>query len=139
MRLRTFTASDMPTAMKMVREAMGDDAIILSSETKAGRKQVSVTAALDDRDPLLHAANAPLRDSDFDQIRFEIQNRLRFHNIPEMFVSKIMARASDKELSQRWPKNAVRTRTSCRSTSPRWKNCWAISLPLNRSRLTDRR
>lgn len=99
MRLRTFTASDMPTAMKMVREAMGDDAIILSSEAKAGRRQVSVTAALDDRDPLLHAANAPLRDSDFDQIRFEIQNRLRFHNIPEMFISKIMARANDKELS----------------------------------------
>ena len=46
MLLRTFTAADMPAAMKMVREALGDEAIILTTENLKGKKGVTVTAAL---------------------------------------------------------------------------------------------
>ncbi|MCH2547576.1 MAG: hypothetical protein MK052_08210 [Alphaproteobacteria bacterium] len=48
MRLRTFTAPDMQRAMVMIRETMGDDAVIISSTRVTGGKSVSVTAALED-------------------------------------------------------------------------------------------
>lgn len=113
MRLRTFTASDMPSAMKLVRDALGDDAIILASETSANKKQVTVTAAVeeDDEPEFVRAAipkpavSAPARPSKAasaagDDIRFELQNILRFHNLPELFVSKIMQKATDGDLAQ---------------------------------------
>lgn len=48
MRLRTFTAPDMNRAMLMIRETMGDDAVIISTARDVTGKQVTVTAALDD-------------------------------------------------------------------------------------------
>lgn len=48
MRLRTFTAPDMGRAMLMIRETLGDDAVIISTARDAGGKSVSVTAALDE-------------------------------------------------------------------------------------------
>lgn len=95
MRLRSFTASDMPSAMKMVRDTMGDDAIIIASEPFNGKK-IKVTAALDHKDEGIHVplklakpASAPA----FDPIRFEVQDLLRFHNLPEPYVAKLLGRA----------------------------------------------
>lgn len=48
MRLRTFTAPDMNRAMVMVREALGDDAVIISTSRDANNKAVSVTAAIEE-------------------------------------------------------------------------------------------
>lgn len=48
MRLRTFTAPDIQRAMVMIRETMGDDAVIISTTRENGGKTVSVTAALDE-------------------------------------------------------------------------------------------
>lgn len=48
MRLRTFTAPDMSRAMVMVREALGDDAVIISTSRDANNKAVSVTAAIEE-------------------------------------------------------------------------------------------
>ncbi|MBM3617738.1 MAG: hypothetical protein FJX23_04255 [Alphaproteobacteria bacterium] len=48
MRLRTFTAPDMGRAMLMIRETLGEDAVIISTARDAGGKSVSVTAALDE-------------------------------------------------------------------------------------------
>src|SRR5579863_4026657 len=48
MRLRKFIAPSMPEAMALVREALGDDAIIVSAEDEAGK--VQVTAAAEERD-----------------------------------------------------------------------------------------
>lgn len=45
MRLRTFTAANMQHAMQMVREALGEEAIILSSGRDPETKRVTVTAA----------------------------------------------------------------------------------------------
>jgi len=118
MRLRTFTARDMPTAMKMVRETLGDDAIILSSDAQKGAKNVTVTAAVDpdssssgerresresisprttSKNSSLETTKVSPRETDSNHLIFEIQNVLRFHNIPEHFVSKIMHKASSKE------------------------------------------
>jgi flagellar biosynthesis protein FlhF len=78
----------MPTAMKQVREALGDDAVILSSQTHKGKKGVTITAAVqpgDDED-----APAPSRVSSSEPLRFKIHELLRFHNVPEMFIAKII-------------------------------------------------
>ena len=112
MRLRTFTASDMPSAMKLVREALGDEAIILASETSANKKQVSVTAAVEEDDEAEFvkavmpkaappAASRPSQTggATADHLRFELQSMLRFHNVPELFVAKIMQKAGNDDLA----------------------------------------
>ena len=47
MRLRTFTAEDMQLAMHMVREALGEEAIIISTRQVSSNGAVEVTAASD--------------------------------------------------------------------------------------------
>lgn len=48
MRLRTFTAPDMQRAMVMIRETLGEDAVIIATTRENGGKSVSVTAALEE-------------------------------------------------------------------------------------------
>lgn len=45
MRLRTFSAPTMSEAMKQIRDALGDDAIIVSSHESERGRGVQVTAA----------------------------------------------------------------------------------------------
>ncbi len=47
MRLRTFHAADMQTAMQQIREELGDDAVIISTTREDNSKRVAVTAAID--------------------------------------------------------------------------------------------
>lgn len=47
MRLKSFTAKTMTEAMKMVREALGDEAIIIATREENGGKSVRVTAAVE--------------------------------------------------------------------------------------------
>jgi len=102
MRLRTFTARDMPTAMQMVREALGEDAIIISSQPVNG-KSISVTAAIEmaDEDDAPAKRFEPLtaRDSVPDDLRFAMQTILRFHNLPELFIAKMLQKASEGNFS----------------------------------------
>src|SRR4051812_41625362 len=105
MLLRTFSAPDMPTAIKMMRESLGDNAIILSTEANKGTKGITVTAAVekDDDEPYIPAtakksAQQPPTTS-LDQLRFEIQNVLRFHNVPELYVAKMLRKTPDREFS----------------------------------------
>jgi flagellar biosynthesis protein FlhF len=47
MRLKSFTAPTMKEAMTMIRETLGEDAILLSTREENGGKSVRVTAAVD--------------------------------------------------------------------------------------------
>lgn len=120
MRLRTFTATDMPAAMQMVRDALGDDAIILSTNAKAGSGHVTVTAAIEEDAPAPSPAGGesgrrhnintqtqipesrlltsdPLVTND---IKFELQNILRFHNLPEILVAKLLQRLTPADFHE---------------------------------------
>ena len=49
MQLRRFTGDSMPTALGAVRQALGDEAIILSNRSVDGRIEIVATAMLDER------------------------------------------------------------------------------------------
>lgn len=89
--------------MELVRSAMGDSAVIISSESLNGSKLISVTAAIDHDEEETYAPKTNgvrvERDASLDNLRFDMQNILRFHNLPELFVAKIIQRATDTELA----------------------------------------
>jgi flagellar biosynthesis protein FlhF len=60
MRLKTFNARTMSEAMKMVRDHLGEDAIIVSTQRGDGGKGVRLTAALDGADPEFDGGPDPL-------------------------------------------------------------------------------
>lgn len=102
MRLRTFTAPDMPAAMEQVRQALGEDAIILSSGPQRGGRGVQVTAAIepektDQRPAAGSQKNTSLatdhQSLEAEQFRFDLQHLLRFHNVPELFIAKMLKQA----------------------------------------------
>jgi flagellar biosynthesis protein FlhF len=89
MRLRTFIAASIGEAMRQVRTALGEDAVILSTE-QAG-KQVKVTAAVEAASstaaapPIMAAASG------------ELETALRYHGVPHSLASRLLATAGDLE------------------------------------------
>lgn len=99
MRLRTFTAPDMPTAMNLVREALGEDAVIIS--TKADKGRVVVTAAVE---PEATRGNA-LPDGAWLE---SLGSLLRFHNVPEPLSGRLVYKARAQNV-----KNLEELLTAC--------------------------
>ncbi len=50
MRLKSYIAPSMAEAMQLIRQELGDDAIIVSTQRAAGGKGVRITAALEPTD-----------------------------------------------------------------------------------------
>lgn len=78
MRMRTFTAPDMNRAMLMIRETLGEDAVIISSQRDSSGKAVSVTAAIDDE-----WAEEPEAEEEFEEPEFnEVAEWENGHDAP---------------------------------------------------------
>ncbi len=60
MRLKTFNARTMSEAMKLVRDHLGEDAIIVATQRGDGGKGVRKAAAMDGADPEFDAAPEPV-------------------------------------------------------------------------------
>ncbi len=99
MRLRSFHAADLPEAMRLVREALGPDAVILSTQPSERGSGVRVTAALEE---------SPLEEIETDTgsqsavSTDEIARTLGYHRVPEglsdrMLVVAATLRAIDAE------------------------------------------
>ena len=90
MRLRTFTAPSIGEAMRQVRTALGEDAVILSTEQVG--KQVKLTAAIEPAAaPSVAAmATAPAAGDD-------IESALRYHGVPKTLADWLLATAGDLE------------------------------------------
>lgn len=86
MRLRTFTAASMTEAMRQVRTALGEDAVILSTEQEG--KQVKVTAAVEGK------ATASAAVAEFSD---DLEGALRFHGVPKPLADRLLATAGDLE------------------------------------------
>ncbi len=90
MRLRTFTAPNLPAAMQQVREHLGPDAVILSTQSVDANGKVRVTAALEET-PLdeldLEAAGTFVSIDD-------LNLALDYHRVPPVLADRILGAAA---------------------------------------------
>ena len=94
MRLKSYSAKSLPEAMRLVRDALGPDAVILSTQAGEDGSGVRVTAALEES-PLeeLHFENAPARAVDLDTI----SEALSYHRVPAGLFDRLVAIATTLE------------------------------------------
>ncbi|MGH6893758.1 MAG: hypothetical protein ACREEP_16030 [Dongiaceae bacterium] len=91
MRLRTFTAPSIAVAMRQVRDVLGPDAVILSTE-QAG-KSIKLTAATEPTASAPSGAAPPLPSEAAD----EIETALQYHGVPKALVDRLLATTGDLE------------------------------------------
>jgi len=82
MRLRTFTAANMSEAIRLVRDELGPDAVILNTESAGGT--VKITAALDRAAMLEPAPMLAAEPMD------AIAAALDFHGVPPLLADRLM-------------------------------------------------
>lgn len=85
MRLKTFTAPNMAEAMKLVKEHLGDDAIIVSEEKDPSTNGVRLTAAME----MVEEDDWDSFDEDGGDILDEITDALTHHNVPGELSDKL--------------------------------------------------
>ncbi|MHA1599510.1 MAG: hypothetical protein ACTSW2_01690 [Alphaproteobacteria bacterium] len=92
MKLRTFTGQSVPDAMRQVREALGPNAVILSTQPAQSGDGVRLTAALEDT-PLedfdLADGNADLNTID------DIAEALSYHRFPPGLLDRLLRATAD--------------------------------------------
>lgn len=90
MRLRCFHADDLPEAMRLVREALGPDAVILSTQPGERGTGVRVTAALEDS-PLEEIETGGTAAAVSTE---EIGRALAYHGVPDGLADRMLAAAA---------------------------------------------
>ena len=120
MRLRTFKAADLQDAMKMIRDSMGENAVIISTSKEPTGKGISVTVAAEEEEntPQQHeemfdeerytppsgrtarnentvvepvaADKHYVSKRDKDLLLKEVDRVLRFHNTPDYLMTKLI-------------------------------------------------
>ncbi|MBL8637541.1 MAG: ATP-binding protein [Alphaproteobacteria bacterium] len=121
MRLKSFYANTMTEAMQMVRNSLGEDAIIVATREENGGKSVRVTAAIEDDRPApsskerhiafeLGHGGLPAEDDDWlqyddeqdrdDNLTEAIIDVLLKHAVPEDVMDQIVSCASLMDLDE---------------------------------------
>ncbi len=98
MRLKSFTAPTMTEAMELVRQELGDDAIIVSTQRAAGSKGVRITAALEPADADLAVAEM-LQDSTESSAAEAVRSALADHGVPQKVADRLVNAARTAEIS----------------------------------------
>jgi flagellar biosynthesis protein FlhF len=89
MRLRSFQAATLSDAMQLVREALGDDAIIVATHDSGRGRGVQITAASEDPDEAqLEQIVTHPEENDIDPAG-EIADILSFHSIPDRIARRL--------------------------------------------------
>ncbi len=114
MRLKSFTANTMKEAMQMIRETLGEDAIILETREENGGRSVRVTAAIDkDTEATMPRA---VEDVGFDDwsaaetnmdVSEEVGDALLRHAVPDALIDDMLANINAMGLSD--PQEALLT------------------------------
>lgn len=91
MRLKTFAADTLPEAMEQVRERLGADAVILSTEDDPDGGGVRVTAALNDEpdEPAVFETDDGL------EIFQQLSEALEYHRVPVGLADRLLAAAGN--------------------------------------------
>ena len=91
MRLKSFIASSVPEAMKLVRDTLGPEAVIVSTQQDEGDGKVKITAALEDTSlDELDLANPPAALDSID----ELGEGLDFHRVPAGLADRLLNTAA---------------------------------------------
>ena len=106
MRLRTFNAPDMKLAMQMIRETLGNEAIIISTAKAAGGNGIVVTAAAEPGEygANKHNPNPPVTSLLYatsftnETVLEGIEEIFRFHSTPDDVVAKLLDTAKHLSL-----------------------------------------
>jgi len=94
MRLRTFNAPSIGEAMRQVREVLGADAVILTTEQIG--KQVKLTAAIEPA-ATPSAATTAATMAAAPETGADIETALQYHGVPKALASWLLAMAGDLE------------------------------------------
>ncbi|MEO5375866.1 MAG: GTP-binding protein [Alphaproteobacteria bacterium] len=94
MRIKCYTATTMADAMQLIRDELGDDAIIISTQRGAGGKGVRITAALempiqDDDDAIQDALTGEHESRAMEALR----EAFAFHGTPARLIETLVAAA----------------------------------------------
>jgi flagellar biosynthesis protein FlhF len=96
MRLKIFTAPTITEAMAQIRQAMGDDAVIVSTQTGENGEGVQITAAME--------SAAPDDDLDFllsddrgHDLSEAIERALTFHDVPRRCAAALLDEAENSD------------------------------------------
>ena len=98
MRLKSFTAPTMAEAMELVRQELGDDAIIVSTQRAAGSKGVRITAALEPEDADLAVAEL-LGESADSSTADAVRAAQATHGVPQKVADRLVNAARTAEIS----------------------------------------
>lgn len=94
MRIKCYTAATMADAMQLIRDELGDEAVIISTQRGAGGKGVRITAALEmpirDDDDAIQDALTGVRDS---RAMDALREAFVFHGTPAGLIEKLVAAA----------------------------------------------
>lgn len=97
MRLRTFTAPDIHAAMAQIREALGEDAVIISTTRDPLGKGVTVTAAIESEEEVSFpeetsaaAEFSPTPQNAEAKIFIELKAILAYHSVPAEVTDRLL-------------------------------------------------
>src|SRR6202012_1838470 len=97
MRLKSYNAPTMAEAMRMVREELGEDAIIVSTQRSSDGQGVRITAALDDagEDDAIDRAISGRNTTPFGE---KVREALIYHGAPARLADKLVQAAQAVEV-----------------------------------------
>ena len=97
MRLRVYTARTIADAMRQIRNELGDDAVIVSTETDTDG-EVRITAALENRDDADVLARL-IGDEPASGARAEALGALAYHGVPDDLAGGLVADAGADDVA----------------------------------------
>ena len=101
MRLKTFHADTMSAAMKLVRETLGENAIIVSAQEDEGNRGARVTAAVEEQNDSFDFFS----EGTPDEVLNLLTDVLEEHGVPTPLVDRLVDAASD--VSETHPEKAL--------------------------------
>jgi len=99
MKLKSFTAPTMAEAMEMVRQELGGDAIIVSTQRAAGTKGVRITAALEPADADLAITEMLEEGTESSATVEAVRKALTDHGTPPRLIDRLVNAARTAEIN----------------------------------------
>jgi flagellar biosynthesis protein FlhF len=96
MRVKAYSAPNMNEAMSLIRNELGDDAIIVATEKLPGGLGVRITAALESADPD-DAVAKMLAGGARTGVTEAVRKALQFHGVPERLADRMVGAARNVE------------------------------------------